>query len=240
MPRAQRSDGSVYVGGHRIPTVIAVLIGLTLAVTIVGAVGQRNGFPLYAWTALVPAFAAQAWRLVTWVFIQPEPLGLIFACLGLWWFGRDLLSIWGTRRFLSVFFGIAAGAGALTCAAALVAPSLRTLPFYGTWGILDALIIAWATAFPGRDLLVYFVLPLRGKTLIYVTVGGTILFALLSAPTAYIPHFFAMALMLGYQRLPQLRARMATGFTKTRRPSHLRSVDRWPTGRGDDKPRWYH
>jgi membrane associated rhomboid family serine protease len=241
MARAQRSfDGSFYLGSHRVPTVLAVLIGLTLAITILGAVGHRNGFPLFAWTMLVPALAVQVWRLVTWVFIQPEALSLIFACLGLWWFGRDLLSIWGPRRFLAVFFGIAAGAGALTCALAAAVPQLRGVPFYGTWGILDALIIAWATAFPGRDLLLYFVLPLRGRTLVYATIGGTVLLALLNGVTAYIPYFFAEALMLAWLRLPQLRARMATGFAKTRRPTHLRSVDRWPTGRDDDKPRWYH
>jgi membrane associated rhomboid family serine protease len=241
MPRAQRAfDGSFYVGGQRIPAVIGVLVGLTLGITILGAVGERNGFPLFAWTALVPQLAAQAWRLVTWVFIQPEPLSLIFACLGLWWFGRDLLSVWGPRRFLAVFFGVAAGAGALTCLLALGVPSLRLVPFYGTWGILDALIIAWASVFPGRDLLLYFVLPLRGRTLVYATIGGTVLVALLHGITAYIPYFLAEALMLAYLGLPQLRARMTTGFARPRRPTHLRSVDRWTSHRGDDKPRWDH
>ena len=48
------------------------------------------------------------------------------------------------------------------------------------WPLADALIIAWATLFPTRQMLVYFVIPLGGRNLIYATLGGTLIFALLA------------------------------------------------------------
>src|SRR5262245_15063298 len=176
-------DGSFTVMGGRVPRVVGALIVLTLLVTIAGAVGMRNGFPLLQQVVLlVPGFvlAGQAWRLFSWVFYEPNGLGLVFGCLGLWWFGRDLYYSWGPGRLLGVYLGLAAAAGLGTCLVArLFWPTLLELPYFGMWPVLSALIIAWATLHPHRDLYVYFVLPLRGRNLILATIGGTVLFALL-------------------------------------------------------------
>lgn len=230
-------DRSFYVGSHRVPAAAAALIGLTLVFTIVGAVGSRNGVPLLEAGALIPAlvWAGQAWRLLTWVFLEPQALSLVFGCLALWFLGRDLVSIWGAGKFLGVFAALTAATGAVTSILALLFTGLLGFLFLGMWPLVDALIIAWGLLFPGRQILIYFVIPVQGRTLVYVTVGGTVLFALLYGLVPFIPHFVAEGLMLAWLYSPDLRARVKTRLR--RRSTPLRRASGWPS---PEKPGWYH
>lgn len=230
-------DRSFYLGSHRVPAAVALLIGLTLLMTIVGAVGTRNGVPLLEAGALIPAlvFAGQAWRLLTWVFLEPQGLSLVFGCLALWFLGRDLVSTWGATRFLGVFLTLTAVTGAATSILALAWSGIRGFPFLGMWPLVDALIIAWGLLFPGRQILIYFVIPVQGRTLVYVTIGGTVLFSLLNGIVPYIPHFIAEGLMLAWLYFPDLRARMKTRLR--RRAAGPRPIQGWG---GNEKPGWYH
>ena len=98
-PRASWLDRRFQVLGGSLPASIALLIGTTLTASILGA--QLAGFAVAG--ALVPGyvFTGQVWRLVTWAFFEQDPLGLIFAALALFWFGNDLVRIWGPVRFLA-------------------------------------------------------------------------------------------------------------------------------------------
>ncbi len=153
------------------------------------------------------------------------------------------MRIWGSLRFLATYLGLAAGAAAVTCIVALVWPELRPLPFVGAWPVVSALIIAWAIAFPTRNLLLYFVVPLSGRNLIYATLGGTLIFALLGGVWRFVPHFAAQLLCLAAMR----RSPLSELWTKVRfelayrgwrrRSSRLREVPRAPR---DEHTRWYH
>jgi membrane associated rhomboid family serine protease len=247
MARPNPLAGTFVVLGARVPKVVGLLVGLTLGASIVGAVGFRNGLEtLVQSAALVPAlvFRGQAWRLLSWVFFEMEPLGLLFACLALFWFGRDLTQAWGPLRFLTTYLVLAGLTGAVVCLLALLWPSLlMVFPHVGPWPLVSGLIIAWAMLHPHRDVFLYFVLPLRGRNLIYATVGGTVLFALLGGVTRYIPHFVAEGLALLYMREPfwetwwlKLRYSLRTRSWR-RRTSHLRPVDR---AGGEEPPKWLH
>jgi len=227
--------------GGSLPAAVALLIAATLVCSILSA--QLYGFGLAS--ALVPGFvfAGQVWRLASWVFIEPDPLGLIFAGLGLFWFGRDLVRIWGPLRFLGAYLGLAAAAGGVTCVAALVRPVLLGHAFVGAWAPVSALIIAWACAFPSRNMLLYFVVPLGGRNLVYATLGGTLLFALLGGFENYIPHFAAQLVCLAWMKgnpirplWARLRFELAYGRWR-RRTRRLREVPRPPR---DENPRYYH
>jgi membrane associated rhomboid family serine protease len=232
-------DGSFTVMGGRVPRVVGLLMGVTLVASVVGAVGARNGFPLLLAGVLTPGLVidGQVWRLVTWVFFEPEGLALIFGLLGLWWFGRDLYFAWGATRLLATYLGIAAAAGLGTCLVALAWPVLNQVPYWGVWPVVSSLIIAWATLNPNRDVYVYFVLPLRGRNLILVTLGGTLLFALLDGPARFVPHFLAQGFMLAWLNPPeglQRFWRQARLRSSLRRAPKLRAVDR------EEPPRWLH
>src|SRR5579871_5729804 len=90
--------------GGRMPAVVGVLVALTFAASIAGAL-----FPMVGgYGALIPArvLHGEAWRLFTWGFFELDPMGLIFGCLMLYWFGRDLCWAWGPRHFLVTYLGM--------------------------------------------------------------------------------------------------------------------------------------
>lgn len=244
MRRASLLDGHFSILGGRVPRVVGVLIGLTLALSILGALGGRDG-ALRAAGVLVPAFvwSGQVWRLLTWMFFEFEPISLLFSCLMLWWFGRDLIQAWGARGFLWMYLAFSLIPAALTVLLALVWPALGLAVYAGQWPVTAALVIAWATLFPSRQLLLYFVFPLGGRNLVYITVGTTVLFALFYGVTGFVPHLLAEGLMLAYlrgvsfQRLwLELRYRLWwRGFR--RRSPNLHAVERPGP---DQRDRWLH
>ena len=216
-----RRTGNPFAFGGRVPAAVGGLIAATVVVSLVAVVGERNGFPLLQLFVLAPraVWGGEVWRLATWVLVETEPLNLLFGGLVLFWFGRDLVEVWGERRFLATYFGIAAAAGALTCLAALAWPALLTFRFTGFWAAVDAVIVAWALLHPFRQILLFFALPVSGKTLLWITVGGTVLFALFAGVAAFVPHLLAEGVAwvwvsgngpgrwLRRLRLPRLRRR---------------------------------
>jgi membrane associated rhomboid family serine protease len=236
---------SFYVLGGRLPAPIALLIATTLVASIVGAQSR----PILGGGVLIPegVLLGQVWRLATWVLFELDPLSLIFASLGLFWFGGELVRVWGPLRFLFAYFGLAAAAALTTSLVALAWPGLRALAFLGPWPVVSAFIIAWAVYFPARDIFVYFVLPLRGRNLVYATLGGTLLFALLagfpSGFARFLPHFAAQLIVLALLRgspLDGIWARLKYELAYRswrRRASKLKAV---PPSSHDETPRWYH
>jgi membrane associated rhomboid family serine protease len=190
---------------------------------------------------VVDLLAGQVWRLVTWAFFEFDGLSLIFGTLALLVFGRDLADAWGPRRFLLTCLTIAGLTGAVTSLFGLALSPVAAVPYVTVWPLVEALIIAWASLFPTRQMLVYFVVPLGGRNLILATIAGTLIFAMLHGFTWYIPHFVAEGLMLAYMREPAIK-RWFRGLTSggggRRKTSHLRAVDRLE--RDEEPPRWLH
>jgi membrane associated rhomboid family serine protease len=218
---SSRRTGNPFAFGGRVPAAVGGLITATVVVSLAAVVGERNGLPLLQLFVLAPraVWGGEVWRLVTWVLVETEPINLLFGGLVLFWFGRDLVEAWGERRFLATYFGVAAVAGALTCLAALGWPALDSARFTGFWAAVDASIVAWALLHPFRQILLFFALPVSGKALLWITVGGTVLFALFTGVAAFVPHLLAEAVAwiwvggpgpgrwLRRLRLPRLRRR---------------------------------
>jgi membrane associated rhomboid family serine protease len=237
--------GTYNVFGLYIAKPIAWVIAATLVMTAGGALLQRNGVALYTYRLLGPDWVlrGEVWRLFTWIFLEPDPLGLVFGCLLLYFIGPDLLHRWGRRRFFLLYFGAGAIVGLLTCLVArFLVTEVYRAPFTGLWPMQEAMIIAWAVLMPDRQIRVFFVLPLAGRHLISFTIAVTFVFAFLNGFPRYIPHFIAEAIALVYMdvfsfRRAYLRARMAMlQRDYKRRTTHMRVVDR----ERDEPPRWTH
>jgi membrane associated rhomboid family serine protease len=238
---ARGTGGGGFSFGGRVPPAVGGLIALIVAASITGALGGQSGIPLRELGMLVPelVWRGQIWRLATWVFFENDPLGLLFAGLMLYWFGRDLAEAWGPRRFIAVYMGFTVVVAGITCLVAkFLWPTLLSVPFMGTWPVADALIIGWALMFPGRQIMLYFVLPVGTQALIYLTFGGTILYAIFSPfPGLFFPHFTAEILMLFYARGLSFRRlwyrfQIARGERARKKAKHLKVVDR------DEPPRY--
>jgi membrane associated rhomboid family serine protease len=182
------------------PVPIAVLMGLTIVASIAGAICERNGIPLVSLGILLPplVWKGEAWRLVTWVFYEMHPLSLVFACFMLYWFGRDLCERWGARKFLAIYFGFAALVAGLTVLIGkFVWHEVWLTSHLGHWPIMVGLMVGWASLFPERQLNTFFV-QLSGRVLVYVVIGGTVLFSLFFGFASFVPHFLAEFMMLAY------------------------------------------
>lgn len=89
-----------------VPTLIALNV-LVFVVTVVqaGSLGGNAAAPLFTQWALAPLTVAdgQLWRLVTSGFLHFGPLHLAFNMLALWIIGRDLETVLGRGRFVTVY-----------------------------------------------------------------------------------------------------------------------------------------
>ena len=94
---------------------------------------------------------------------------------------------------------IVVASGAIACVLAL-ATQRSYLVRFGGWAVGDALVIAWARQFPGRTVVLYGLLVLRGRDLIAVTVAVTVLFALAFGPVAMAPELCVCILTATYPR----------------------------------------
>jgi len=84
-----------------------------------------------------------------------DPIGLLFALLGLWLLARRSSS-GGNRRFITFYF-LTSAAGALATAWSPDPPSVRAHPYYGNWSAMEGLIAAFAVLMPDAQIFLYFV-----------------------------------------------------------------------------------
>jgi membrane associated rhomboid family serine protease len=188
MPRPAPLTDRLTFGG-RLPWAIGLLIVLTVGLSLFAAFGDRHAAPLFDLASLRPAevWRGQLWRLVTWPFIQSGPFALLWACIFLYWFGRDLAGEWGSHQFLAVFGAIAIISAAATCLVALVDPAVRAHVYLGGYAIECGMIVAWGLWFPDQVVRLYFVIPVRGYAIAWLTIAITVFIAFYSGWEGVLP-----------------------------------------------------
>jgi membrane associated rhomboid family serine protease len=235
--------GGYHVLGVWIPRPIAWLMALVIFMSAGGSLLQRARVPLLSLSVLDvnAVWHGEIWRLLSWSTLALDPLGLLFGCLVLYFFGPDLLRRWGARRFFLNFFGGAAVVGATTCLIGrYLSLEVYAGQYQGLWAMEDAMIIAWATLFSDRQILLFFALPTSGRNLIVLTIAITVVMAAMSSFPFYVPHFVAELAALLYMDIIPTRSAIARGrlawFQRgyRRRTAKLTRIDR------DEPPRWTH
>lgn len=187
------------------PGLRAVLLGLfSVWLTLALAINFGGADPalFFALTGNVDDILhGQLWRLLTAPLVH-VPTGslrhILGALLGLYFLSPSLEQSWGTRRFLG-FLGLSALSAYLVQLLFVLAwPSLgqRLVPahWFGAMPVVSAISIAWALHFKARTLHLMMVLPITGKTLLWLTVGFNLLavIALEDAPHGRLAPFGAM------------------------------------------------
>ncbi len=110
----------------------------------------------------------QVWRLFTATYLHANFMHIFFNMLMLYFFGPVLERQWGGKQFFVVYtLGGIAGNIILTLAGAfgLMNPDVLGL---GASGSLWAIMAAVAIYFPNAEVLVYFLVPVRVRTLVIV------------------------------------------------------------------------
>src|SRR4051794_11429394 len=167
--------------------------GITVAVSILVAVLGESGGALARTGVFVPdAFwHGRVWQPLTYTFLNPDPLSLLFALLGLWLLGAYLEQAWGTRRFVIFYLATGALGAVATALLGLAVNAVRFHAFAGNWSSLEGLIAAFAVLMPDAQIFLYYV-PVQARWMLPISAGITVLFMLMTGWVPYLPQLFGL------------------------------------------------
>ena len=195
------------LGGHITPgikTLIIINVGVFILQKLAAAMGQ--GGQIEAIFGLRPSLVFGGlfvWQLVTYMFLHATTwLGhLLLNMLMLWMFGTEIERVWGTRAFVRYYFICGVGAGVLTCLFnGIFLPDSNT---YGASGAVFGVMLAYGFLFPNRQILFWFIFPMRAISFVLLCTGIE-LFSLLGLQDG-VAHFAHLGGMLsGYLYLKRV------------------------------------
>ena len=158
--RPYMQDGRFAVRGR----VVLWLVGITVAAFFAqGMARGRGGFDLAPFLGVVPeklVFHGWLWQLVTHAFLHsPQNVWHIaLNMLALFWLGTDVAELYGTRRFLFLYFG-----GAVMCAVVYTIVAFidgrPNAVAIGASGAVFAVSVVAAFLFPTRTIYLFWFIP---------------------------------------------------------------------------------
>ena len=148
----------------------------------------------------------EVWRLFTAPFVHlvDGTVGhIVGVLLGLYFLAPSFERTWGTRRLLGflglsvlIAYGLQVLIEALLILIGMGVLAAKLVPPYWLGGVpaLEALVIAFATGFPERQIRLFFVIPLGGRSLVLVTIAISLLFLVAGSlgPSGFIAPFGGM------------------------------------------------
>jgi membrane associated rhomboid family serine protease len=200
--------------------------GLMAVLIAVAAFGLLNGF-LAAWAPsvgvnLFEALACdfekvlhgQLWRLVSsGLLTDPGHLGdLIWTLAGLYFLAPDLERRWGDKRLLLFLAGSVVAGNLLVLGVDLLTPDNQLWArfhqpmVFGSWAAVAAISVAWARINASLVVRLFFVLPVRGTWLLWITIGFAVLHIVFPSvlPEGVVAPFGGIAVGLLFGGTPSL------------------------------------
>ena len=145
------------------------------------------------------------WQLVTYMFLHQGIAHILFNMLALWMFGTEFERLWGTRRFLKFYFFCGVGAGLCVIIGNYVFgnPNVGTV---GSSGAIYGILLASAVLWPDRQMLFYFLIPIKMKYFVMIIGGIAFLNSFNpSNPVSEIAHLGGMLFGYLFLKLPRMR-----------------------------------
>jgi membrane associated rhomboid family serine protease len=126
------------------------------------------------------------WQVFTYQFLHGGFFHIFFNMFVLWMFGTEVEATLGSRRFLWFYLLCGTGAGIITVMALF---SVNTIVI-GASGAIYGVMIAFAVMYPNRQVLLYFLFPIKVKYLVMAMVGLDLLYTVSGAGggVAYVTH----------------------------------------------------
>jgi membrane associated rhomboid family serine protease len=151
-------------------------------------------------------FSGKVWQLVTFQFLHtfPSPWHVLFNCLGLWFFGRRVEEVLGSRRFLKVYFACGLAGGMLQVLLPVILPRHDDVAVVGASAGVCGIIAVFCSLYPMQELttwLYFFPIQIRARYLL-IFLGAFSLFGTLIplGPVAYGAHLGGILFGIGYVR----------------------------------------
>jgi membrane associated rhomboid family serine protease len=142
-------------------TVVGTLILVNAVVYLVDWGLLEGRLSEYCWATVgTLTHPLDWWQFITYGFLHAKSPGHIIAnMLGLYFLGRDIEELYGSREFLRLYLALVAFGGVAWAAAERLHGAPLDLPVVGASGAVVGIVVLYALNFPKRMLLLYFVLP---------------------------------------------------------------------------------
>jgi len=230
------------------PVVKKLMIGL-LAIWLsfsflVNFAEQAWAADLFRALSLTPSealFEGHVWQVITYSVLHDitGPSHVLFNVLGLFFLGPALERRWGPRGFLQFVVFSALIAGVFSLAVGLLWPDLFGGSVVGVSGAVMAILAAFSFVMPETTILLFFVVPVQARWIVWIAVGIDAM-VFLSSPRggdlAVHTHLggvlAAWLLITGNWRPSILKDRLELLALKSRRKPSLKIVK---GGRDDDQ-----
>lgn len=167
---------------------IRILLVANVVVFAICQLLPSLGNYLIAYGALRPVYYSEFWRYVTYAFLHGGFWHLAFNMFSLWMFGDDVAEEIGYRRFWILYLFCAVFAGVFSIPFYLFGAMSPFTFIIGASGALMGVFVAYAWLFPNRGILMFFVIPMRIKTAIWIFIALDVFFAGSNDSVAHFTH----------------------------------------------------
>jgi len=159
------------------------------------------------------------WQLVTYQFLHANGVHILMNMLGLWFIGRELERVVGTRRFVALYLG-----GGVVAGLAQMLFSSDGEPLIGASGSVFAVLLAFTTLFPSLPitaLVVFVPVNMRARTLGILAVTASVVFWVsgLEPGVGHLAHLGGSLAGWIFGRIYRRRFGQAEGFVGRTAPS---------------------
>ena len=198
------------IGRFAIPHVMYLLSGIMLAVYLAGFLFPDWNLEALLYLDRELVAQGEAWRLITFIFLPPStsPIWILFSLYFYCLIGNSLESQWGSFKF-NVFYLV----GILGTILAAFITGSATNAFLNL-----SLFLAFAALYPNFEVLIFFILPIKVKSLALLDIIFFI-FQLISGTwavrAAIIASLLNVLLFFGWDFFKNIKHQ--SGYWKTRR-----------------------
>ena len=187
----------------------SVILMIVLVVTFaLQAINEVYGQPeIENWLALTPAALARGyvWQLLTFQFLHAGLWHLLGNLMGLWFFGRLVESILGTKRFLVAYFACGVVGGLLQAGLMVLFSAHFGASVVGASAGVMGIFAIFARLQSDSEIRLNFILPIRADVLLWITIGISLFFTLVPSSrgggTAHAAHLGGILAGLAWVKL---------------------------------------
>ena len=203
-----RSYARGFISSNGLPPGIRGLLISNVAIFLINFFAGRALSDVFSLAVLRPADVVThfyVWQLVTYMFLHQGIGHILFNMLALWMFGTEFERLWGTQRFLQFYFfcGVGAGLCVIIINYMFGNPNIGTV---GSSGAIYGILLASAVLWPDRQMLFYFLIPIKMKYFVMIIGGIAFLNSFNPAnPVSEIAHLGGMLFGYVFLKLPRMR-----------------------------------
>ena len=164
---------NIRIGGPMTPVVKQLLIinGVIFIIQQIAGLfypGAMEQFFGLHHLGLVQEF--KLWQILTYMFLHGGWFHILFNLLGLWMFAGDLEQVWGRSQFLRYYLFCGIGAGLfIALMNYIIYARYQVNPVtLGASGAIYGILLAYGWTWPNRQVLLYFVIPIKVKYLVII------------------------------------------------------------------------